>query len=142
MAVIFPDLAPTPTSNSKNQLVKIVRLANTNFVTGGATTNPIVLPANATINSVEYWKGTQFSGGSVSAVTLSIGVVGNNTFFASAIDVLAPAAGTLATVTPMTNIMQGYQIPQGSDISMTFTGTATTGNPTAGAIYVTVYYVL
>jgi hypothetical protein len=35
----------------------------------------------------------------------------------------------------------GYQIPAGGDISLLFTGTATTGNPTAGEFYVDVIYV-
>lgn len=142
MAVIFPDIAVTPTSNSKNQLVKIVRILNTGFATGaGVTQNLCTLPANATINSVEYWKGTQLSGGGITAATLSIGTPGAATFFANAIDVLTPAAGTLAPVSPLTNIMQAYGLPAGPDIQLQFTGIATTGAPTAGALFVAVTYV-
>lgn len=141
MAIQFPDLNPTPTSNSKNQLTKTVRLTFADFVTGGTASVKAILPAQASINSIEYWKKTAFSGNGITAATLSIGIPGTPTNFVNALDVNTPVAGTLATATPVTNIMQPYGIPAGPDISLLFTGTATTGNPTAGELYVTIYYV-
>lgn len=143
MSVQFPDLNVTPTSNSKNTLVKVVKLNPANWATAaGVTANLATLPAQSTIISIEYWKQTQLSGGGITAATLSIGVTGALTQFVNAFDVLTPAAGTLATITPVTNIMQPYGLPQGPDITLQYTGVATTGAPTAGAIYVTIYYVM
>ncbi len=142
MAIQFPDLAPTTTSNSKNTLVKVVRLTSASFSTGGGTAAVLaVLPAQASIISIEYWKQTQLSGGGITAATISIGTPAAPTNFVNAFDIFTPVAGTLATITPVTNIMQPYGIPSGGDIALQFTGIATTGAPTAGAVYVTVYYV-
>lgn len=141
MAVQFPDLSPTTTSNDKNVHSKTIRLLNTDVVTGGTASVKMVLSADSTILAIRYWKKTQLSGGGITAATLSIGIPGTPTNFVNAIDILTPVAGTLALFTPVTNIMQPYQIPQGQDIALLFTGTATTGNPTAGEIYVTVDFV-
>jgi len=141
MAIIFPDPIITPTSNDKDVHVKVVKLTFSDFTTGGANSVKAVLPADSTILNIGYYKPTAFSGGSVSAVTLSIGIPGTATKFANAFDVHTPAAGSTNEITPLTNIMQAYQIPLGSDIPLLFTGTATTGNPTAGEMYVRVWYV-
>lgn len=141
MAIQFPDSNPTATSNIKNVVTKVVRLLSTDFTTTGAASIKAVLPADATILGFDIWKNVQLSGGGITAATLSIGITGTPTRFASAYDVLTPAAGTAAAVTPVTNIMQPYSMPLGSDISILFTGTATTGNPTAGEIYVAIRYV-
>lgn len=144
MAIQFPDLTPggpTATSNDKVVHQKTVRLLNTDFVTGGTASVKAVFPADSTFIGLTYWKKTQFSGGGVTAVTLSLGIPGTPTNFASAIDVLTPVTGSEGHLSPVTNIMQPYNVPQGPDISLLFTGTATTGNPTAGEMYVTIYYV-
>jgi hypothetical protein len=141
MAVIIPDRAVTATSNIKELYQKTIQVAFGDITTGGANSVKAVLPADATIISILYWKRTQLSGGGITAATLSIGIPGTPTNFVNAFDVLTPAAGTLAEFTPITNIYQPYQVPQGGDISMLFTGTATTGNPTAGEILVTIRYV-
>lgn len=141
MAVQFPDLNPTATSNDKNVHSKTIRLLSADVTTAGANSVKLVLASDATILAIRYWKKTQFSGGGVTAVTLSIGIPGTPTNFVNAIDILTPVAGTIALFTPVTNIMQNYGIPFGPDIQLLFTGTATTGNPTAGEFYVTVDYV-
>lgn len=144
MAIQFPDLnpgGPTATSNDKIAHRKVVRLLGSDFVTGGTASVKIVLPADSTIISFGFWKKTQFSGNGVTAATLSIGITGTPTNFVNAYDVFTPAAGAAADVSPMTNIMQPLQIPLPADISLLFTGTATTGNPTAGEIYISVVYV-
>lgn len=144
MAIQFPDLnpgGPSALSNIKELAQKTVRLTFADFTTGGAASVKAVLPADSTIISMLYWKGTQFSGGGVTAVTMSVGITGTPTKFVNALDVLTPAAGTNAEITPLTNIMQPLTLPLPPDISLLFTGTATTGNPTAGEIYVTIRYV-
>jgi hypothetical protein len=141
MAIQFPDRNPTATSNDKTVHTKVVQLTFADFVTGGVASSKAVLPADSTILGISYWKKTAFSGGGVTAATLSVGVPGTPTNFVNAFDVNTPAAGTRAIITPVSNIMQNYQIPQGPDIQLLFTGTATTGNPTAGELYVEVRYV-
>lgn len=141
MAIIFPDQNPTATSNVKHEVVKVIRLQAADFATTGAASVKAVLPADATITGIEYWKRTQLSGGGITAATLSIGIPGTATNFVNALDILTPAAGAMALITPVTNIMQAYGLPLGSDIQLLFTGTATTGNPTAGEIIINVRYV-
>lgn len=140
MAVIFPDRNPTATSNDKNVHVKVVQLLAADFVTGGTASVKAVLPADATILQFNAYKKTQLSGGGITAATLSIGIAGAPTQFVNAADVLTPAAGT-TTILTASNIMQGYNTPYSTDISLLFTGTATTGNPTAGEIEVAIYFV-
>lgn len=141
MAIIFPDQNPTATSNVKHEVVKVVRLSASDFTTGGAASVKAILPADASITGIEYWKGTQLSGNGITAATLSIGVSGAATRYVNALDVLTPAAGSTALISPVSNIMQAYGLPLGTDIALLFTGTATTGNPTAGEIYVNIRYV-
>jgi len=141
MAIIFPDPIVTATSNDKDVHIKVVKLTFADFTTGGANSVKAVLPADSTILNIGYYKPVTFSGGGVTAVTLSVGIAGTPAKFVSAFDVLTPAAGTNAEVTPLTNIMQAYQIPLGADIPLLVTGTATTGNPTAGEFYLRIWYV-
>jgi hypothetical protein len=140
MAIQFPDRNPTATSNDKDVHTKVVQLTFADFTTGGAASVKAVLPADSTILNISYWKKTAFSGGGVTATTLSVGIPGTPTNFVNALDVNTPVAGTLAFVTPVTNIMQNYQVPNGLDIQLLFTGTATTGSPTAGELYVMIQF--
>ncbi len=142
MAIDFTSQSnPTATSGDKDVHIKVVKLAGTDFTTGGAASVKAVFPADSTILRISYWKKVALSGGGITAATLSIGITGTPTQFVSAYDVHTPAAGAYAVVTPVTNIVQNYSLPLGSDISMLFTGTATTGNPTAGEIYIIVEFV-
>lgn len=144
MSVQFPDLnpgGPSATSNDKSVHTKLIRLLAADFSTGGTASVKLVLPADATMTNLRFWKKTQLSGGGVTAGNVSIGVPGTPTFFANAYDVFTPAAGTLQTVTPVTNFYQNYNVPLGGDIIIQFTGTATTGNPTAGEMYFAFEYV-
>lgn len=142
MAIQFPDRNPTATSNDKNVHVKVVQLTFSDVTTAGANSVKAVLAADASILGFKLWKKTQLSGGGITAATLSIGVPGAPTQFVNAIDVLTPVAGSSAEITPVTNILQPYNIPYtGGDINLLFTGTATTGNPTAGELYVEIFFV-
>lgn len=121
----------------KQEFTKLVKLTFADFVTGGTASVKEVLPADATITGFKYWKKTAFSGGSVSAV--SLGIASGATTYVTALDLHTPTAGATALI-PATNI---FQQASGSrtDIPLTFTGTATTGNPTAGEVYIQITYV-
>lgn len=140
MAINFLEQAnPTPTNMDKNVHVKVVKLIFSDFTTGGTAAVKAVLPSDSTILGFSYWKKTAFSGNGVDGATLSIGITGAATTYVNALDVHAPAAGVAAVVTPVTNIMQAPGAT--ADISLLFTGTASTGNPTAGELYVEIRYV-
>jgi hypothetical protein len=142
MAINFHEQAsPTATNMDKDVHVKVVKLTFADFTTGGTAGVKAVLPADATILGFDYWKKTAFSGNGITAATLSIGVTGTATKFASAFDVNTPAAGAAGPVSPVTLIMQGNDLPLAADTALLFTGTATTGNPTAGELYITIRYV-
>lgn len=132
---------PNATSNIKDVVAKVVKLTSANFtVTTATNTLVAVLPADATILRFEYWNKTKLAGGSVSAATLSLGTASAGTQFINAFDVFT-TVGTQAVLSPVTGIMQNYSIPLGSDIQVWASGLATTGSPTSGEIYVTIYYV-
>jgi hypothetical protein len=140
MAVNYADNRVTATSNIKTVQVKSVKLTFADVTTGGTASVKAVLPAQATILDFSFWKKTQLSGNGITAATLSIGVAGAATSFVNAADILTPTAGDTSSLRSTTT-HQNYAVPAGGDISLLFTGTATTGNPTAGEFYVDIYYV-
>ena len=132
---------PTATSNDKDVHVKVVKLTSANFtVTTATNTLVAVLPADSTILSLRYWNKTKLAGGSVSAAVLSLGTASAGTQLVNAFDVFTTVS-TEATISPVTGIMQNYGVPLGSDIQVWASGLATTGSPTSGEIYVSIYYV-
>lgn len=133
-------IGPTATSNIKDVQSKIVKLSGANFTTGGVNTQVAVLPADATITGMRLWVKTQLAGGSVSAATFSVGTASAGTQFINALTAFA-AAGVYTMLTPITGIMQNYNIPYGQDIQVWVNGTATTGNPTSGELYLFIEYV-
>ncbi len=141
MAIVFPDRNPTATSNDKDMHIKVVQLLPADFALGGKTTLKAILPADATILELSSWKDTQWSGGGVTAATLSIGETGNLTKYVTTADVFTPVAGTQGHLTPVTNIMQHHDLPFGGDMALQFTCTATGGVPTAGEMYIKIVYV-
>lgn len=133
-------IGPTATSNIKDLQVKVVKLTSANFTTGGTNTQVAVLPADSSVLGMRLWVKTQLAGGSVSAATYSIGTASAGTQFVSAVTAFA-AAGVYTVVTPITAIIQNYSIPYGQDIQVWVNGTATTGNPTSGELYLIIEYV-
>jgi hypothetical protein len=125
---------------SKPLRVKSVRLLPVDFTTGGVNSVKVVLPAQVAIQSIQVRKQTQFTGGGITAATLSIGIPGTPTRFVTAADVFASAAGFQGFL-PALNLHQTNNLPLGADIQLLFTGTAVTGNPTAGELYVDIVYV-
>lgn len=131
---------PNAQSPSPKQVhVQAVKLTYSDFTTGGTAAVKAVLPKDASIVNIRSWVKTQLAGGSISAATLSIGITGTATKFMNAVSVFG-AAGVHTVLTPLTNIFQDANVETG-DIPLLFTGTATTGNPTSGEIYILIEYV-
>jgi hypothetical protein len=132
---------PTATSNIKTVVTTVVKLTSANFtVTTATNTLVAVLPADATILGFKYWNKTKLAGGSISAAAMSIGTASAGTQFVNAFDVFT-TVGTQAIISPVTSIMQNYNIPYGTDIQVWVSGLATTGSPTSGEIYLEIQYV-
>jgi len=131
---------PSATSNIKDVIVKAVKLTSANFTTGGTNTQVAVLPADATILGFRLWVKTQLAGGSISAATYSVGTVSAGTQFINALTAFG-TAGAYSVQTPVSGIFQNYNIPYGTDIQIWVNGTATTGNPTSGELYLLIEYV-
>lgn len=139
MAVNYADNRVTATSNNKSVHVKSVKLTFADVTTAGANSVKAVLPAQSTILGFQFWKKTQLSGNGITAATLSIGIPGAATSFVNAADILTPTAGDTSFLRSTTT-HQNYDPGNRTDISLLFTGTATTGNPTAGEFYVDIIY--
>jgi len=131
---------PTATSNIKDVSVKVLKLTSANFTTTGVNTLAAVFPADTTFLDIHYYTKTALSGNGVTAPLLSLGSASAGTEFASAV-ALTNTTGTLAEVSPVTGLIQNYAVPLGADISFWVRGTCSTGNPTAGEIYIIVKYV-
>lgn len=133
-------IGPTALSNIKETIVKVIKLSSANFTTTNTDTLVAVFPADSTFLTMRLWVKTQLAGGSISAATFSVGSTSGGSEFVSALTAFA-TAGTNVVLTPITGIMQNYNIPFSTDIRMYVRGTATTGNPTSGEMYLTVEYV-
>ena len=131
---------PSATSNVKDIRVKVVKLTSANFGTTAVNTLVAVLPADATIVDMSYNVKTQLAGGGITAATVNVGTSSGGTQFVSAFNIFG-TAGTNSHVSPLTGIDQNYNVPLGSDIQVFVGGTATTGTPTSGEIYLNIYYV-
>lgn len=143
MALIFTDpngAGPFPTWQDKDIRVRVFKLTYANFTTTGVDTLIGKLPADASIVGVKTWLKTAFSGNSVASPTLGLGSTSGGTEFSSAV-AITNTVGTYATHSPMTGICQAYNIPYTSDIPLYAHGGCSTGNPTAGELYVIVEYV-
>jgi len=145
MALIFTDPNPAgPFSDFqvKNTQEKVIKLTNANFSTGGVNTLVAALPADASIISMTLWVKTQLAGGSISAATISVGTASGGTQFINANTAAFGAAGVMSILSPINNILQPYNIPYTTgDIQIWVNGTATTGNPTSGEMYLDIQYV-
>ena len=133
--------APTVTTNpAKDVQVKVAKLTSANFTTTGVTTLVAYLPADTTILSIRTYVKTALSGNGVTSPVANVGTTTTATEFISAVG-LTNTTGTYVVQTPVTGIMQNYAIPLGGDIPVYFKGTCSTGNPTAGEIYLIIEFV-
>ena len=130
---------PNPASNAKDVFVKVVKITSANFTTTGVNTLVAVLPADASILQMVLQVETQLSGGGITAAAIDVGSASGGAQYVSA----ASAFGTAGANT-LLNKLGGpdhYNVPLGGDKGIWVKGTATTGNPTAGEVYLMVYYV-
>jgi hypothetical protein len=137
---------PTPISPAaKTVQVKAVKLTFADFTTGGTAAVKAALPADASVTGFKVWTKTTFSGNGVTVVSLQIGVTGTAAKYlaSSTLTLTGPSAIAIPTgVTSATGAFQEWDpTAPNTDQQMLFTGTATTGNPTAGEAYVLIEYV-
>ncbi len=131
---------PNATSNDKVTHAKTVKLTSANFSTGNVDTLVAVLPADASILSMRLYSKTQLAGGGITAATVAIGSASGGSQYATGQNAFG-VSGTYAWVTPVQGIVQNYQVPLGADLQIWVRGTATTGNPTSGEVYLQIEYV-
>lgn len=143
MSLIFTDpnsAGPFSTFQVKECLTKVFKLTFANFATGTVNTKVGVLPADASIVRLSYWNQTKLAGNSISAATMGVGTTSGGTEFVSAFNVFT-TVGTQAILSPVTGILQPYNVPLGQEIPIYVKGDSTTGTPTSGEIYLIVEYV-
>lgn len=136
----LPNGPTVTTPIPKDLQVKVVKLTSADFSTGGTTALKAVLPADASIVGFRLWVKTQLAGNGITAATFSVGTPASSTQFINGSTTAFSAANSYNMVFSQ-NIMQDYQIPLGADIQITVTGTATTGNPTVGEMYLVIEFV-
>ena len=143
MALIFTDpntAGPFTSFQVKDIVTKVFKLTFANFTTGNTDALLGRLPADASIVGVDTWLKTAFSGNGVTSPVLSLGSTSGGSQFSSAVG-LTNTTGTFVAHSPVTGILQEYQIPLTGDINIYARGGCSTGNPTAGELYVIVKYV-
>lgn len=134
-------IGPTVLSGPVKDLqCKVVKLSSANFSTTGVNTLVAALPADASIISIRFWVKTALSGGGVTAPTASVGATSGGTDYTSAL-AITNTTGTYLVAGTVTGIVQNYQVPLSGDLNIWFRGACSTGNPTAGEIYMIVEYV-
>ena len=121
-------------------------LAQTAVVPFGAmTTSPtaqnlFTLPAGAKITNFMVETVTAISGGSVSAVNATIGRAGTANAFVTTLAVPLTAIRQTQALVDAQFVIPGNNNIGTTDVTVTGTFTATGGNPTAGSVVVTVFY--
>jgi hypothetical protein len=135
MAINFTADQTVLNSQLKQVQVKVCKLTSANFGTTPVNTLIATFPQGAAIHRISYWNKTKLAGHSISAATLSLGATSGTTGFVNAFDVFT-TVGTHATLSPVAAIMQLDYGEGGSDYKVWAQGSATTGDPTAGEIYV------
>lgn len=144
MAFIFSD--PNPAGpfagfQQKDLRCKVFKLTNANFSTTGVNTLVGAIPADASLTAIKVWVKTALSGNSVSSPTISVGTASGGTQFANAF-AFTNTSSTPTSVTTISGLYAAYNIPYTTgDIQIWINGGCSTGNPTAGEVYVQVDYV-
>jgi len=113
---------------------------------GSMTTSPsavnlFTLPAGAKIMGFMVEKTTTIAGGSVSAVNTTFGKSGTANAFMTTIDIGLTTAQTAAATLDAALVSSATNNIGTSDVTVTGTFTAATGNPTSGVVVVTVEYI-
>lgn len=143
MAIILTDPnvhGPFPTFGIKDVQVKVLKTDSSFYSTAGVNTLLAKLPADVTIIKMDTWVRTVLSGNGVTSPTIAVGTTSGGNDISAAFSI-TNTAGTLQTITPAVGIMQTYNPPYTSDISIYVRGGCSTGNPTAGEIDLVIYYI-
>lgn len=133
--------------DAATQNTGLVILAQTATVAFGAmTTSPtaqnlFTLPAGSKIIRFTVEKTTAVSGGSVSAVNATFGKTGTANAFQTTLDIGLTTAQTARATLDAALVSSATSNIGTTDVTVTGTFTAVTGNPTAGAAVVTVEYI-
>jgi len=125
-------------------LITIAQSANVAFgvMTGTpAAQNLFTLPAGSKILRFTVEKTTAISGGSVSAVNTTFGKSGTANAFQTTIDIGLTTAQTARATLDAALVSSATNNIGTTDVTITGTFTAAGGNPTAGAVVVTVEYI-
>ena len=125
-------------------LVVLAQSATVSFsamTTSPTAQNLFTLPAGAKITNFLIEKTTAISGGSVSAVNLTIGKTGTADAYLTSTAIGLTTAKTTQAVVDAQFVTAGCNNIGTTDVTVTGTFTAVTGNPTAGVAVVTVFYV-
>lgn len=130
---------PSAISNIKDVVTKVVKLTSANFSTGGTNTLVAVLPADASILTMFLQVNTQLSGGGITAAAVDVGSASGGAQYVSAASAFG-AAGANSLLNKLGGV-DNYQVPLVGDKPIWVKGTATTGNPTGGEVYLIVTYV-
>lgn len=139
-AASYPGAPVVGSPADKQVMTKAIKLTFADFTTGGTAAVKAVMPKDASIIGFRLWNKTVLSGNGITAATLSIGVSGTATKYVNAVSALGASGAFAFMATGIGNIMQDAGVETG-DVRLLFTGTATTGNPTAGEMYVLIDYV-
>lgn len=143
MALIFSDpvgAGPFISYGMKDVCVKAFKLTNANFATGNVDAQLGVFPADVSILGFDVWVKTVLSGNGVTLPVVSLGTASGGAQFTSAVAV-TNSAGYSAKLTPVTGILQPHDNINRTDVPLWLRGGCTTGTPTAGELYLVVYYV-
>jgi hypothetical protein len=127
--------------------IGLVVLAQTAVVPFGAmTTSPtaqnlFTLPAGAKITNFMFETVTAISGGSVSAVAVTLGRTGTANAFVTSLAVPLTAIRQTQALVDAQFAAPACNNIGTTDVTVTGTFTTTGGNPTAGSVVVTVFYI-
>ncbi len=112
---------------------------------GSITTSPsavnlFTLPAGAKITNFSFETVTAITGGSVSAVAAVVGKSGTANAFVTSLAIPVTAIRQTQALVDAQFAAPACNNIGTTDVTITGTFTASTGNPTAGSVVVTVYY--
>lgn len=111
------------------------------MTTAPSAQNLFTLPAGSKILDFMVEKTTAISGGSVSAVNTTFGKAGTANAYMTSIDIGLTAAQTASATVDAAMVSSATNNIGTSDVTVTGTFTAVTGNPTAGTAVVTIRYI-
>ncbi len=122
-------------------LTQSATVAFGSMTTSPSAVNLFTLPAGAKIMEFMVEKTTAIAGNSVSAVNTTFGKSGTANAYMTSIDIGLTTAQTAAATTDAALVSSAANNIGTSDVTITGTFTAVTGNPTSGAVVVTISYI-